>query len=155
MRNLRELERYRQRGPEVLAAYGWAGDWSCGAFVVPSPVDKAPMVVLASSEGGWDHVSVSRKNRVPNWAEMEHIFRLFFRDDETAMQLHVPASEHVNMHPYCLHIWRPQGLAIPKPPPIFVGIGDQPARNQADALERLKTARMAPPPEVRERRGRP
>jgi hypothetical protein len=96
------------------------------------------MVVIASAEGGWDHVSVSRKNRCPNWQEMEHIARLFFRDHEEAMQLHVPASDHVNMHPNCLHWWRPTDCEIPRPPAIFVGIGGQPARNQAEALARLK-----------------
>jgi len=65
------------------------------------------MRVMASAGMGWDHVSISRQNRCPNWPEMEHIKRLFFRDDETAMQLHVPPSDHISIHPYCLHLWRP------------------------------------------------
>ena len=77
--------------------------------------------LIASSGEGWDHVSVSRSSRCPNWPEMEHIKRLFFLDHETAMQLHVPPSEHVNHHPYCLHIWRPLGVEIPVPPSIMVG----------------------------------
>jgi hypothetical protein len=39
---------------------------------------------------------------------MEFVKRIFFADDETAMQLHVPLAEHISHHPYCLHIWRPQ-----------------------------------------------
>jgi len=70
----------------------------------------------------WDHVSVSRANRCPNWPEMEHVKRLFFQDTETAMQLHVPAADHINNHPYCLHLWRPHGVEIPRPPAIFVGV---------------------------------
>jgi len=47
---------------------------------------------------------------------MEFVRRRFFRDDETVMQLHVPVSEHINAHPNCLHLWRPQQLEIPRPP---------------------------------------
>ena len=86
------------RGDAVREFYGFEGDETCGAFSVPSPIDRQPLVIVASSEGGWDHVSVSRKNRCPNWAEMEHIARLFFRDDETAVQFHVPPSDHINVH---------------------------------------------------------
>jgi hypothetical protein len=135
MRDLRELDRYRERGPHVRAFYGFDGDETCGMFLVPSPIDQQPMAVVASCgeewrpvreyEGYtglplWDHVSVSRKTRAPNWQELDHIYRLFFRPDETAMQLHVPKSEHVNTHPHCLHLWRPIGAEIPKPPAIFV-----------------------------------
>lgn len=121
MRNLHLLDAYRDRGPDVMRLWGWAGDETCGAFYVPSPIDKAPLKIIASSGEGWDHVSVSRQNRCPNWPEMDHVKRLFFRDDETAMQLHVPPSDHINLHPHCLHLWRPQSQEIPRPPSILVG----------------------------------
>ena len=108
------------RGEAVVERYGFEGDETCGAFMVPSPIDRQPLVIVASSGGGWDHVSVSRKNRVPNWAEMEHIARLFFRDDETAVQFHVPPSDHINVHDHCLHWWRSQDAPFPRPPGIFV-----------------------------------
>jgi len=117
MRDLTTLDRYRTSGK---ALWGWDGDGTCGAFVVPSPIDRAPMTVVASSEGGWDHISVSRRNRVPNWHEMEHVKRMFFADDETAVQFHVPATDHINTHPNCLHLWRWQGGDFPRPPAIFV-----------------------------------
>jgi len=92
-----------------------------GSFLIPSPVDAAPMCVIASFGLGWDHVSVSRRNRCPNWPEMEHVKRLFFRPGEVAMQLHVPAEQHINLHPNTLHIWRPNdGREIPLPPPFMV-----------------------------------
>jgi hypothetical protein len=89
-----------------------------GAFWVHC--GKAHLKVIASDGGGWDHVSVSLPGRCPTWDEMEFIKRTFFRDDETAMQLHVPASEHIDIHPYCLHIWRPHDMPIPLPPSVFV-----------------------------------
>jgi len=122
MRNLfdDEVNRFRNASREVLAHYGWAGDAGHGAFIVPSPIDGADLRIVASSSLGWDHVSVSRRNRAPNWTEMEHVKRLFFRPDETAMQLHVPASELINVHPHCLHLWRPQDVEIPRPPADMV-----------------------------------
>lgn len=72
--------------------------------------------VIWSQNNGWDHVSVSLPDRCPTWDEMELVKRTFFADDEYAMQLHVPPSEHVNIHPYCLHLWRPNdGREIPFP----------------------------------------
>jgi len=121
MRNLHELDQWRDTGPEVREFYGNTGDHGHGAFLVPSPIDKAVMRVVASSSGGWDHVSVSRKNRIPNWTELEHVKRMFFKDTEAAMQLHVPPAEHINHHPRTLHLWRPQAIEIPMPPAIFVG----------------------------------
>lgn len=120
MRNLNLLDIYRDTSKAVREFFGTIGDHTCGAFFVPSPIDAAPMRVIASSHGGWDHVSVSRTNRCPNWPEMEHVKRMFFKDDETCMQLHVQPSEHINIHPHCLHIWRPQQETIPLPPGIFV-----------------------------------
>lgn len=121
MRNLHRLDAYRETGPDIIRLWGFVGDETCGMFHVPSPIDRAPIRVIASSGEGWDHVSVSRQTRCPNWPEMEHIKRLFFKDDETAMQLHVPPSDHINCHPFCLHLWRPHGVEIPRPPAYMVG----------------------------------
>jgi hypothetical protein len=65
---------------------------------------------------------------------MEHVKRLFFADDECAMQLHVPPVAHISIHPFCLHIWRPQGTVIPLPPSYMVG-ADTP-------IERLAATQM-------------
>jgi hypothetical protein len=127
MRNLRLLDRYRDTSPATVAWYGGVGDDTCGAFFVPSPTDRADLKVIASSGDGWDHVSVSRPNRCPNWPEMEHVKRLFFRDDETAMQLHVPPADHISIHPNCLHLWRPQNVDLPRPPGWMVGPVKDPA----------------------------
>jgi hypothetical protein len=136
MRDLHSLDGYRLIEP-AIELWGWAGDETCGLFAVPSPTDRALMRVVASSDGGWDHVSVSRTNRCPNWPEMERVRKLFAADNETWVQFHVPASEHVNMHPNCLHMWRWQGGELPKPPGIFVGVGTTPCADYAEARERV------------------
>ena len=117
MRDLSALEQYRV---SMESSYGWNGDSTQGGFVLPSPIDGQPLRVIVSCGGGWDHISVSRASRTPNWPEMEFIKRKFFRDDEVAMQLHVPVNQHVNYHPRCLHLWRPQHTTIPQPPKEMV-----------------------------------
>lgn len=116
MRDLHELDDLRDSGGQVTAIYGSAGDGGNGVFRIRSPIDGGIMTVVASNGAGWDHVSVSRTKRTPSWAEMAYVKHLFFKDDETAMQLHVPASDHINVHPNCLHLWRPQTHRIPRPP---------------------------------------
>lgn len=37
-------------------------------------------------------------------------------------QYHPPKSAYVNNHPNCLHLWRPIGIEMPRPPSIMVGI---------------------------------
>jgi len=64
----------------------------------------------------WEHVSVSLPDRCPTWLEMEYVRELFWRDDETVMQLSVPRSNHINIHATCLHMWRPVNHNIPVPP---------------------------------------
>lgn len=120
MRDLYLLDAYRSRDRAIVERYGSTGDGKNGAFVVPSPIDRQPLRIIASSDLGWDHVSVSRKNRAPNQTELDYIHRLFFRDDETAVQFFVPAREHINEHPHCLHLWRPLDASLPKPPVIMV-----------------------------------
>jgi hypothetical protein len=116
MRDLRQLDAYRLRGK--ASPHGWDGDETCGAFVLT--LKGMRLAVVASSGEGWDHVSVSTSHRTPNWTEMEFIKRRFFNDDEVAMQLHVPSKDHINIHDFCLHLWRPQYVGIPLPPRIFV-----------------------------------
>ena len=116
MRNLYEIDGYRIKDAQVVRTYGSTGDGGNGVFEVRSQHDGAPLLVVASNGGGWDHVSVSCGRRLPNYGDMVDVFKLFFKPDETAMQLHVPAAEHINCHPNCLHLWRPQLQAIPKPP---------------------------------------
>lgn len=116
------VESYRIQPPGRESNYGDP----FGVFMVPFARTGVTLAVIASDgdyeaaglprEYAWEHVSVSLKNRCPNWPEMDFIKGLFWRDDETVMQLHVPRSEHINVHNNCLHLWRPIIADIPRPP---------------------------------------
>lgn len=113
MKDLRELDQFRIRHPWGI------GDHGNGAFKIPFGV--ATLLVLASNGDDWDHVSVSLPDRCPTWDEMEFVAGLFFKADETAMQLHVPDTDHINIHQHCLHWWRPRrGQRIPRPPAYMI-----------------------------------
>jgi hypothetical protein len=130
MRDLRELDRYRIEAPEVLRAMGVTDKDKLdpkrnGLFLLEFGNSNtlrgiSSLKVIASVGGGWDHVSVSLEYRCPTWAEMQFIAELFFKPDECAMQLHVPAKDHINQHPFVLHWWRPRLKLIPLPPKSFV-----------------------------------
>ena len=122
MRNLNELNEFRDYSKKVLQLYGSYGDHTCGSFLVKSKIDKANMRIIASSGEGWEHVSISRKNRCPNWIELQQVKEMFFHDTETVVQYHVPPEDHVNNHPNCLHLWRPTEQEIPRPPVYMVGL---------------------------------
>jgi hypothetical protein len=120
MRDLDELNQYRRTDDEVLRLYGSHGDGTCGVFQVFYSRTGAHLLVIASSAGGWDHLSVSLKNRCPNWHEMEFVKRMFFKDDEVAVQFHVKPVEHISFADTCLHIWRKQDFDMPLPPTMMV-----------------------------------
>lgn len=122
MRNLHELDSFRISDERVREAYGWTGDETCGAFRLQLHREGPTFLVIASNDKGWDHLSVSLRERCPGWEEMDRIKRIFFKPDEVAMQLHLPVTDHINCHPHTLHIWRPHGTkrAIPLPPKEMV-----------------------------------
>lgn len=121
MRNLYTLDEYRDQRSEIKAFYGSVGDDTCGVFHVPSKIDNVNLMILAAAGENWDHISVSRRNRCPNWVEMSQVKKLFFYPSEMAVQFHVPEDQHINYHPFTLHLWRPWGKQIDLPPAEFVG----------------------------------
>lgn len=94
---------------------------NAGAFEIKLKHSQT-VFVIASDGMGWEHVSVSRKDRCPTWDEMCQIKALFWAEDDCVAQFHPPKSEYINNHPYCLHLWRPTDVAMPMPHSILVGI---------------------------------
>ena len=64
----------------------------------------------------WEHVSIKGHGCCPTWEQMCHVKSLFWGDDECVMQLHVPVEDWVNVHVHVLHLWKPIGIEIPRPP---------------------------------------
>lgn len=99
-----------QEGPD--GGNGW----------IHHPLFKRPMLVVFSNGGGWDHVSVSFRNKTPTWDEMCIVKDIFFNEDEVVIQYHPAKEDYINNHPHTLHLWKPQKEKIPTPPTIMAGI---------------------------------
>jgi len=116
--NLR-IEQFRRAHP-VLGA-GETGR-NFGYF------ERGPLRIVSSGtpdeepeEAQWEHVSVSCAGRCPTWDEMQTVKTMFWRDDETVVQFHPRNDEYVNLHPYCLHLWRKVGKEFELPPRNLIG----------------------------------
>jgi hypothetical protein len=120
-------ERYRKQS--VAFPSTEVGDLH-GMFIVPaSGLSKAKIRCIASSGWAdavpWEHVSVQPippVRRCPTWEEMCFVKDLFWDEEDCVVQYHPPRSEHVNMAPFCLHLWRPTKDEMPRPPSIAVGV---------------------------------
>lgn len=80
--------------------------------------------VIASDGGGWQHISVSieYERKPPSWEIMCKVKDLFFEPEDVAVQFHPRASEYINNHPGCLHLWRCTDREFPTPPSLMVGL---------------------------------
>lgn len=79
---------------------------------------------IAGDGEGWQHVSVSLNgsNLPPSWSIMCQVKNLFWDDEDWVVQFHPAKSEYVNLHPGCLHLWRPTDQKMPIPDSLMVGI---------------------------------
>lgn len=93
-------ERFRVRNGRMRSDESYGNN---GAFIID---DKS---IIASDGEGWEHVSVSTCNRIPNWEEMVFIKDMFWSEDDLVVQLHPTKNKYVNNHPFCLHLWRKAG----------------------------------------------
>ena len=62
---------------------------------------------MFSIQMGWEHLSVSMPSKTPSWDQMCVMKDIFFEEEEECFEYHPKKSEYVNIHPHCLHIWRP------------------------------------------------
>lgn len=140
-----KLNEGRIRGGE----YGTDDSYgNTGAFSVYGPTGTQ-LRIIANDDSHphadcWEHVSVSTPHRTPIWPEMCFVKDLFWTEEECVVQYHPPKSEHVNNHPYCLHLWRNTKTPFLMPPPIMVGIkedGTYANKEEADAGMRRAIAR--------------
>lgn len=89
-----------------------------GLFILRTP--RGALRIIAAEGMGWEHVSVSTRERAPTWDEMCAVKALFWSPEDTVVQYHPPESQYVNVHPHCLHLWRPIGVELPAPPMCMV-----------------------------------
>lgn len=79
---------------------------------------------IFSYQLGWEHLSVSMPSKTPSWEQMCRMKDIFWNEEEACVQYHPKKEDYVNMHPHCLHIWKPTDEALPTPPHFLVGFKD-------------------------------
>jgi hypothetical protein len=110
-------------------------DGNNGAFLIPLR-HKLFAYCIASDGLDWEHVSITLVRpvsvgkdhtkfkdigRSPTWFEMCLIKDWFWSQDEAVIQIHPTLKDYVNLHPYCLHLWRPTNQTLNMPSPLLVG----------------------------------
>lgn len=102
-------EAWREFRPRVLPPSWYPGeDCASGAGKIYHRADG--LLVLASvrkeSDGRvWAHVSCSYRDRLPSYADLVDVKAVLFGADRAAYQVFPRERDHVNIHPYVLHLW--------------------------------------------------
>lgn len=108
--------------------YGSTDDiGNMGAFIIPH--QSYEFTVIASDGAGWEHVSISLRNRCPNWNEMCYFKSMFWDMEDCVIQFHPPESEYVDNDKHCLHLWREINGHQSMPPSILVGHKNEKSTN--------------------------
>lgn len=55
----------------------------------------------------WIHLSIAKRDQMPTYDELATAKRLFVGDDIPGYFVFAPKAEHVNLHPFALHVWCP------------------------------------------------
>lgn len=92
---------------------------------------------IFSYQMGWEHLSVSMPSKTPSWDQMCMMKDVFWNKDEACVQYHPKEEDYVNMHPHCLHIWKPIEQELPTPPHLLVGF-----KNEEEKQEFLQMAKI-------------
>ncbi len=62
----------------------------------------------------WLHVSFSRRNKMPSYADLQLVKREFIGNDKKAIMVFPEQENYVNIHPNCLHLWYSAEVPIPE-----------------------------------------
>jgi hypothetical protein len=117
LEKLMRANRWRVRTGKYASedSAGWNG-----VFLVP--IDGEIYNVMIGDGMGFRHLSVTnaQKKKLPDWTTMCRLKDMFFSEDSWVVQYHPPKEEHVNFHPFCLHLW--ESIDEPMPHPEVVQV---------------------------------
>jgi hypothetical protein len=66
------------------------------------------VIVSFSREGDgkrWAHLSIAHKSRIPTYTELKYLKDNWLGPHKKCIMLFPEESKHVNIHPYCLHLF--------------------------------------------------
>lgn len=92
----------------VLGRGSWGPPvpYGTGFYFVARERDGSVIVTVGNWDGvDWIHASISRPDRMPSYDELTLLHRAVFGTSGWSYQVFAPATEHVNIHEYALHLW--------------------------------------------------
>lgn len=101
MKDLRELNPYRVKNPFIEAVLSLSNPQSSGIFEFEK--DGSFMYVIASIDGGREHVSASFADKTPSEQDMEWLGKQFFKLEELEMVYEGPTGMQ---EAHVRHLWR-------------------------------------------------
>lgn len=92
--------------PEPFGPDGWR---MAAAELHPIGIPVSSVIVTCSPMPGHDgdivHASIAHLQHMPTYDELVLLHRAVWGRTGWACQLFVPSPEHVNIHPFALHLW--------------------------------------------------
>ena len=71
----------------------------------------------------WLHISFSRRNRIPDYDDIQLVKNNFIGEDRKAIMVWPEKSHYVNQHKYCLHLWQSEVNPLPEFDIYIPGLG--------------------------------
>ena len=118
------VQRTNEEWAKITLPAGWRKAARSDRFFAPlnelCEARRGKTIVLFSvgkhGEKWWLHVSLSHPEKIPSYMDVAEVKRIFVGKDRQAIQVFPKESEHVNLHPRCLHLWAcldPDGDGLP------------------------------------------
>lgn len=106
------VQHMRQPAPVAILPPGWREIPGHGpvadvsrTYVSAGGLRVVHSVDLLDDGTFWDHLSVSRPERLPSWDDLVLVKETFIGLEREALQLFPLRSEYMNLCKHCLHIW--------------------------------------------------
>lgn len=88
--------------PRVYGADGWIMRLRAGGGSVIVSYATWPM---GADEEDWVHASISFKETMPTYEDLVTLHKAVWKGKGWAYQVFAPDQDHVNIHPFALHLW--------------------------------------------------
>jgi len=83
--------------PKPYGPNGWA--------IAREDTGSSIIITVGVFEGEqWIHASIAHQDHMPTYEELALLHRAVF-GDRWAYQVFAPPTDHVNIHPFALHLW--------------------------------------------------
>lgn len=102
------MNTFRPAEPRILPPLWMKMRQTIDGAAYMEPVSRLSVIVTGCVEldgRRWVHASCAKPDRLPTWQELSLIKEVFIGVDKAAYQVLPPRDKHVNLHPFCLHLW--------------------------------------------------